>query len=472
MLPETQWQELNRWIASEQAYALERLMILLRMPTMAQIDTPNLALQECAHVLVESLRSLGAVDARVEGSDLHPLVLGSIGSDPAKPTLLIYGHFDVEDPGPLDKWHTPPFQPDVRNGRIFARGSADSKGQFLSHLLAIEAYQQCRHQLPVNLKFVLDGAEEIGSPSLARLADARPESMQADLVFTADGPAHESGRPKIVLGSRGIVYLEIRLRTLRRAAHSQYAPVLPNAAWRAVDVLSSFHDATGRVAIQGFYDNVAPLTKAERELLERIPPVTDELTSEFAPLPPLLPRSDEAFMNHLLMEPVINIAGFASGDLETYTTVVPDEAVIKLDIGTVPDQTTDEIVTKVRNHLEGFGVDPDAVSLIFDVGPARTPPNHPLVEPMANALRRGWGEEPVIVNRFSGYSSHHYHWSRLGVDVISASYGQPDQSNHAPNENLMLTNFFNGIRATCAILDAVGRSGYRARHGEVRTDGG
>jgi acetylornithine deacetylase/succinyl-diaminopimelate desuccinylase-like protein len=463
VLPDAQWQKLVAWVEGGRTPALEQLKSLIRLPTMAHVDRPNPALHECAQMLVEYLTSLGAEDARVAGTDLHPLVLGSIGSNPDKPTLLQYGHFDVEDPGPLELWHSPPFEPTIRDGRLFARGSADNKGQFLSCLLAVAAYQQCGLELPVNLKFVLDGAEEIGSPSLALLRETEPDAMRADVVFCADGPAHESGRPKIVLGSRGIVYLEIRLRTLRRSAHSQYAPVLPNAALRAVEILGSLHDANGRVAIPGFYDNVIPVTAAERALLDSIPPVEEELTREFAPDPPLPRRSPGDFNHLLLMEPVINIAGLAAGDLVAYTTVVPGDATLKLDIGIVPDQTPDEIVAKARAHLQTLGVDPAAVSVVFAVGPAQTPPDHPLVQPMARALARGWSEEPVVVNRFSGYSSHHYQWDQLGIKAISGSYGQPDQSNHAPNENLLLANFSKGILATCAILDAVGSSGYRRK---------
>lgn len=461
MITEEQWKGVTRWVNQKRDRSLEDLNVLLRLPTMAHLDTTNPALHECAQVLVDMLTSIGAADASIGGSDLHPLVLGSIGDDPLKPTLLMYGHFDVEDPGPLDQWYSPPFEPTIRNGRIFARGTGDNKGQFLSYFLAVQAFRDCGIELPVNLKFVLDGAEEIGSPSLATLRDTLPEAMQADLVFCADGTVHENGNPKIVLGSRGVVYLEIRIRTLRRSSHSQYAAVLPNAAWRAVEVLNSLRDENGRISVPGFYDNVIAPTPDELALLNGMPPVADALAEEFTPQPPFPSRTTEEFNYQLLMEPFLNIAGIVTGDAVSYTTVVPGDAVLKIDIGIVPDQTPEEIADKARQHLAGFGIEPSDVTVIFVADPTRTPVDHPLVQPMADALRRGWQAPPVIVNRFGGYSGHHYHWDKLGIKAISASYGQPDQSNHAPNENLLLENFYKGILATAAIYDAVGTAGYR-----------
>jgi acetylornithine deacetylase/succinyl-diaminopimelate desuccinylase-like protein len=463
VLTENQWRDLTDWIDRHQERSLDRLMELLRLPTMAHIDRPNPALQQCAGMLVQMLTEIGVADAEIAGTDFHPLVLGTLGDDPGKPTLLVYGHFDVEDPGPLTEWQSPPFEPAIRNGRIYARGSADNKGQFLCHLLAVAAYQQAGIEVPVNLKFVLDGAEEIGSPSLDILRQTRPEAMWADIVFCADGPAHESGRPKIVLGSRGAVYLEARLRTLRRSSHSQYAAILPSAAWRAVELLASIRDTTGRIAIAGFYENVVPPTAAELDLLRQIPPVERELTREFAPKPPFPARSAEEFNYQLLMEPFFNITGIASGDLVSYTTVVPGDAVIKVEIGIVPEQTPDEIIDKTRAHLREFGIDPADTTVIFVADPTRTPPDHPLVRPMAEAVARGWGAAPVVVNRFGGYSSHHAQWSKLGIPAISSSYGPPDQSNHAPNENYTLENFSRGIATTAAILDAVGATEYRGK---------
>ena len=272
MLTENHWRELANWIDRHQEQSLDRLKELLRLPTMAHLDRPNPALHQCARLLIEMLTEIGVTDAEIAGTDLHPLVLGTLGNDPGKPTLLVYGHFDVEEPGPLAEWRSPPFEPSLRDGRIYARGSADNKGQFLCHFLAVAAYQQAGIELPVNLKFVLDGAEEIGSPSLDILRRTRPEAMLADIVFCADGPAHESGRPKIVLGSRGAVYLEVRLRTLRRSSHSQYAAILPSAAWRAVELLGSLRDENGRIAIAGFYENVVTPSAAELDVLRQIPP--------------------------------------------------------------------------------------------------------------------------------------------------------------------------------------------------------
>ncbi len=455
-MKQAEWEAIQAWVDQKEEYAVSSLMSLLVIPTVAYPDRANPSLTECARALVDRLRALGAKDARIAGSELHPLVLGSLGDDAGKPTLLVYGHFDVVDPGPQIDWQSDPFSPTIRNGRVYGRGSGDNKGQFIAHLLAVEAFQESGVGLPVNLKFVFDGAEEIGSPSLAELRSQDEQSMLADLVYAADGSAHESGQPKVLLGSRGVVFVEVMVRTLRRRAHSQYAGVLPNAVWRALEIMASLRDPRGRVLVRGFYEDVLPTTSYEMELLTRLPPVRSELTREFEPVPPLPDEPAQEFNARLLMEPVINIAGIQAGDLSIHQTVVPDSCMVQLDIGIVPGQSVARTMQLLRDHLSAFSIEPEDVHMVFGVEPAQTPPDHPLVVPIANAVGRAWGVPPVVVNRFAAFSPHHANWQALGIPVISASYAQPDQSNHAPNENLSLENFRKSILASAAVFDTVG----------------
>jgi acetylornithine deacetylase/succinyl-diaminopimelate desuccinylase-like protein len=455
MLTPTHWQRLRAYVDAHREQAIGALSVLLRMPTVAHPTEHNPALDECAQTLVDLLHRLGSHDARVIKAYAHPLVIGSIGEDPRKTTVLIYGHFDVQDPGPADAWKTPPFEPTIRDGKIFARGAGDNKGQFFTHFLAIEAYQSCGIDLPVNVKFILDGGEEIGSVALAHFVKDHPEALKADLVYEADGPVHESGRPTLVLGCRGIVYLRIRVRTLRRSSHSSYAPVLPSAAWRAIELLGTLRDAAGRITVPNFYDDVLPPTSADLALLRSIPPVENELVQEFAPHPrPQL--SHEEYYRRLMLEPVINVAGLIAGDLSGNQTTLPGEALIKLELGLVPRQRSADIIKKVRRHLADHGIDSSDVEVIFTTEPSRTLPDHPLVAPIARALGRAWGQPPVVMNSFSSYAPFSLFTEQLGMQGFYACYGQPDESNHAPNEKLALDNFFGGVLATAAVFDAIG----------------
>jgi acetylornithine deacetylase/succinyl-diaminopimelate desuccinylase-like protein len=455
MLNESQWQSFIEHVDKTQDRALDYLGQLIRIPTVAHPKEPNPALTECAAVLQRWLTYLGSSDARIITPEVNPLVLGSIGADPAKPTLLIYGHFDVQATGPEADWDTPPFEPVIKNGRLFARGSGDNKGQFLAHLLAIEAYQKLDLQLPVNVKFIFDGGEEIGSGDFATFASTNPPELQADYAFTSDGPVHESWRPTMVLGGRGIAYLHLHLRTIRRNTHSQYAPILPNAAWHMLEILRSMRDGeTGRVLVEGFYDDVREPDAADLELLRNIPSPVDRVRDDLQP-EPFSDIDGETYYRNMLMEPVLNIAGFASGDLTGNQTVVPGDASVKLEALLVPDQKPQRIIELIRAHLAQHGLGNEDVEIMFSMEPSRTPPDHPMVKPLAGALKRVWDEEPVVMNRFASYSPY-YLFDQLGIPGFYMAYAQPDQSNHAPNENLDLRYFRNGILTSIAVLDQFG----------------
>jgi acetylornithine deacetylase/succinyl-diaminopimelate desuccinylase-like protein len=457
MLNAADWERFVAHIDSTHDRAIDYLSQLIRVPTVADPNIPNPALDECAEILRQWLEYLGSSDARVVTPGVNPLVLGSIGEAPDKPTLLIYGHYDVQAPGPGSDWDTSPFEPTIKDGRLYARGSGDNKGQFLAHLLAIDAYRKLDIPLPVNIKFIFDGGEEIGSGDFAAFAEGNPPELKADYAFTSDGPVHESWKPTMVLGGRGIAYLRLHLRTIRRNTHSQYAPVLPNAAWRMLEILQTMRDSqTGRVTIPGFYDDVREPDETDLELLRAIPSPLERVRAELQPNP-FPEMASEDYYRNMLMEPVLNIAGFASGDLIGNQTVVPGDATVKLEALLVPDQKPEKIIRLIRSHLERFRLDDRDIEVMFTMEPSRTPPDHPMVKRLTHALRRVWNEEPVIMNRFASYSPY-YLFDQLGIPGFYMAYAQPDQSNHATNENLDLRYFRNGILTSIAVLAEFGDS--------------
>jgi acetylornithine deacetylase/succinyl-diaminopimelate desuccinylase-like protein len=457
MTPE-QWQRVRDHVEAHRREALDTFFALLRLPTVAYPTEPTPALSECAEALVGLLQRIGSYDARVVAAYVHPLVIGRVGRDARKPTVLIYSHFDVQDAGPSEAWHSPPFVPSIRHGKVYARGSGDSKGQFLTQLLAVEAYIACGLELPINITFLFDGGEEIGSIDLAAYVATHPEELHADLVFGADGPSHLSGLPTLVLGARGIVYIRIRLRTLRRSAHSAYSAILPSAAWRAVEVLSALRDRDGRVTIPGFYDDVAPLTPADLTLLRQIPPNQSAITEEFAPASSLPALDTEEYYRRLLMEPVLNLAGVSVGDAVGQRTIVADEATLNLEAGIVPNQHSHIVAGHIIESLTRLGVSPADVQVVFSMEPSQTPTDHPLIEPIKRGLELGWGRRPVLMNRFASYAPYYLFTEVLDMPGFFVAYADPDESNHAPNENFPLDNFYRGILANVAVFEEVAAS--------------
>jgi acetylornithine deacetylase/succinyl-diaminopimelate desuccinylase-like protein len=384
-----------------------------------------------------------------------PLLLGSLGRNPALPTLLFYGHYDVQPPEPLEAWSSPPFEPEVRDGRIFARGAGDNKGQFFCHLVAMEAFRSAAGGLPsVNVRVLLDGEEECGSPHLLESVRHSSDILAGvDVVVTADGPYHESGSPCVICGVRGLLYVELRCRGASRDLHSgHYGGIAPLPAWRLVQCLGSLLDGEGRVAYPGFLDSVREPGADERAALEAIPATEEEIARGLG-LTSLPSGPGGGFLERVQFRPHANISGIRCGYAgEGPKTVIPCEAVAKLDIRLVPDQDPDAVFEALREHLRrsGFG-DVEAVALQA-VPASRTPVGHPVVRTITRAVERGWGGKPILVPSLGATLPEHVFTGELGIPSVLVPYANPDERNHAPDENLLLEAFRRGIRTSAAIL--------------------
>jgi acetylornithine deacetylase/succinyl-diaminopimelate desuccinylase-like protein len=437
-------QNLNRFI--------DELFVLLRQPS---ISARWEGVVECSQLLVGMMEKIG-IKPRIlpmGGKRNPPLIYGEILNPEARRTLLIYGHFDVQPPEPLEAWDSPPFQPTIRNGRIYGRGSADNKGQFFAHFKAIESILKVNGKLPVNVKFLLDPEEEVGSPSLNGFCREHKNLFAADMALNSDGPMDPSGRPRLSFGNRGVLYVEVNARGANTDLHSgNFGGPIPNPAWRLVEFLSSLRKPDGTVAIEGFYDNIVPPTPQEREMMAKIPFDEKKFKEKYG-LKKFTPPEDVSYMEKLMFRPTLNIAGFTSGyGGQGSKTVLPCKATLKMDMRLVVNQTPEDIYEKYVRHMKKHGFDDLEVMMLNTYAPSRTSVDHPMAPKFVEAIRRGFQQEPVLIPAGGGSFPGAAIRSILNIPILSVPYGNADENNHAPNENLAIDCFKNGIRTTAALF--------------------
>ncbi len=448
-------ERVHRYIDEHREEELETLKGLIRQPS---ISAQNKGVKECAQYLADVLRRFG-IPAEILPTVTQPVVFGEIVRDPAAYTLLCYGHYDVQPPEPLELWQTPPFEPTVRAGRLYGRGTGDNKGQLITHVLAAKAWMEAAGSPPINLKFVFEGEEESGSPSLASFVRTHKTRLAADLAYISDGGLHPSGAPTISLGNRGILGITLVAQGADRDNHSgNKGGVAPNPVWMLVHLLSTMADPTGRILIEGFYDHVRPVGPVEERLLAKM----DYDPKAFAATMGLetLPIDGPTYWKRIMLEPYFNINGFLSGYVGPGAkTIIPSKAECRIDIRLVVDQTTQDILAKVRRHVAK--VDPRVQVLERGFGTmeaSRTAPDHPAVGVVAGAIRAFRGTEPYV-DLCSGGSLPNAVWPTiLGVDHIGVPYANADENNHSPNENLSLDRFYDGVHVSAQVFLALGEA--------------
>jgi len=443
--------KLNEVLAACERNRERDLADLFRLLAQPSISTQNIGVRECAALERELLQGAG-LEARIFETAGHPMVFGERAGPAGSPTLLLYGHYDVQPPEPLDAWDSPPFEPTVRDGRIWARGVGDNKGQHFAHVCALRAWMETVGDLPIGVKVLLEGEEECGSPQIDAFVAANRALLAADLVVTADGPAHDDAHPQVEFGVRGMVYIELTARGASHDLHSgNWGGIAPNPAWALVQLLATMRDADGHVLIEGFSDDVRPLSKLARAAIAKIP--LDQAGAlagiGVGELPP--PR-EVPYFERLMARPTLNIAGFRSGyGGPGSKTIIPAEAVVKMDMRLVPDQDPDDVYAKVSAHVARHAPEVE-IRRLGSMRPSHTPLDHPLAAPLRRAVARGFGAEPIDIPLVGGSLPDATWTETLGLPSFVVPYANHDEANHAPNENLMLERFYAGIRTTAALV--------------------
>lgn len=442
--------KLTAYLKDQQDRALSELQELLRIPSISSNPANAADVRRCAEALAVRLREAGLEHVQVLPTKGHPVVYGDWLHASDKTTVLVYGHYDVQPVDPLDEWTTPPFEPAVRDGQLYARGSTDDKGQVYVHVKALEALLQTHHALPVNIKVLFEGEEEIGSPNLdVFIADNR-DLLRADVAVVSDTSMHERDMPSICYGLRGLAYFQVDLQGPNRDLHSgTYGGVVMNPAEALARMLATLKSADGRVAVGGFYDDVREVSPREREELGRLP-FDDERYRRELGVEALWGEVGYSHLERSWARPTLEVNGIWGGFSGPGSkTIIPATAGVKISCRLVPDQRPERIAELVEKHLRQAC--PDGVRMKFTRHsggrPSITPLDHWAARAAGRALERSFGKKPVFIRSGGSIPVVASFDSILGIPTVLVGFGVPDERAHAPNEFFLLSNFHRGITA-------------------------
>jgi acetylornithine deacetylase/succinyl-diaminopimelate desuccinylase-like protein len=456
---------LERYFAEHHARFEQELFEFLRIPSVSARSEHNGDTARAAEWLAAAMERSG-LESEVLSTPGHPIVLGEWrNAGPDAPTVLIYGHYDVQPPEPLELWTTPPFEPSVRDGRVYARGSVDDKGQLYLHVKALEAHLAARGTLPVNVVVLAEGEEEVGSDHLAGFVEQNAERLRADVVVISDSTMFAPGLPTLLFSLRGLAYLQIDVQGPNRDLHSgSYGGAVVNPAMALARILATFHDADGRVAIEGFYDDVRDWGPAVREQIGALPFDEEEFRGETG-AKALGGERGFGVLERLWTRPTCEVNGLLSGYTgEGAKTVLPAHAMAKVSFRLVPDQDPTRIAELAKAHVarvrpEGVTVD---VRALHGGRPWKAEPSGPLFEAARRALSAAFGREPVLAGEGGSIPVVDDFERILGAPVLLIGFGLPGENAHAPDEWMSLENFSKGMRAIAVLWDEMARAGRSA----------
>lgn len=427
----------------------------LRFPSVSTDDKYKEKLEECARWLVNKLSAIG-LETQLVSTKRHPIVWARNKHKPGRRTVLIYGHYDVQPPDPLELWDSPPFEPVLKNGYVFARGSTDNKGQILAHILGIQETMEKDGDLPVNLHLVIEGEEEIGSGNLGGFLIENRDALKSDVAVVSDTGMIEKGVPTLSYGLRGVTALEIKVTGPKMDLHSGiFGGAVQNPITALVQLLATIHDPEGRVAITGFYDRVKPLEKWEREAWAKLPVDGDKLIREETGVPELFGEAGYDSLERIWARPTAEINGIGGGYQGQGTkTVIASHAMAKLTFRLVPEQEGDEILKLAGEHLRKNL--PKGVTMEITEGHSGpwylTDPNSTIGQAAQRALRKAFDRDPALIREGGSIPIVSQFRGILGIETLLMGLALPDCRAHSPNENFPLENLEGGIRLNKAIL--------------------
>jgi len=449
----------NTFVKENEQRFLEELKEFLRIPSISTLPEHKPDVERAAGFVAEQLRHAGLENIEIISTAKHPLVYADWLHAPGKPTVLCYGHYDVQPADPLELWQTPPFEPTLRDGNLYARGAADDKGQMYMHIKAVEVLRAVHGNLPLNVRFLIEGEEEVGGESIARYVAENPDKLRADVALVSDTEMFAPGLPTLCIGLRGLVYLEVEASGPARDLHSGlFGGAAPNAVFGLIELLAKVKNLRGEVQIPGFYDDVEAPSPAEKESWARLPFSEKEFLKEVGssrltgePKYPVLER--------IWARPTFEVHGIAGGFTGAGSkTVIPAKAAAKVSARLVPNQDPDKIVAAIRDFIRRKapkGIRTEVRVLSASPG-LKVNPDHPAIEIAAKALTEIF-QQPTVFIRLGGsipivgdFAKH------LGIPTVLMGFGLPDDGLHSPNEKYHLANYYQGIMAIAHFFERYG----------------
>jgi len=449
----------DQYLRDHEGEHLDQLKELLRIPSVSALPQHRDDVLRAAEWVAGHLRAIGVPDVALLPTAGNPVVFGAWIVDPSKPTAMVYGHYDVQPPDPLDLWLTPPFEPTERDGKLYARGASDDKGNLFVALKGLEAVVATQGRPPVNLKFFFEGEEEVGSPSLPVFVHAERERLACDFIISADGSMFAPDRPSLTLASKGLAACQINVRTASGDMHSgQFGAAVPNAVQAIIQLAASFHTPDGRVAVEGFYDTVRDLTPEDRAELAAVP-LDEEEYRQRVGARALWGEPGYRAIERTSARPTLDLNGVWGGFQGAgIKTVTPAEAHVKVTCRLVPEQEPGQILELIERHVARHC--PPTATCTVDrfagsARPFKISREHPALQKANVVLGDLYDRDPLMVRLGGTLPVADIFQRELGADIIFFAWGMPDSQVHAPNESFRLDSFRQAPRAWCAYLDAL-----------------
>jgi acetylornithine deacetylase/succinyl-diaminopimelate desuccinylase-like protein len=448
----------DEFVKQHEARFLEELLDFLRIPSISTLPENKPDVARAAQFVADSLKTAGLENIEVIQTGRHPLVYADWLHAPGKPTVLCYGHYDVQPPDPLELWETPPLEPTIRNGNIYARGACDDKGQMYMHVKAVEALRHANGgQLPLNIKFLVEGEEEVGGKSISEYLPGHTAQLSADVALVSDTELFADGVPTLCIGLRGLMYLEIEARGPARDLHSgMYGGAAPNAVYGLIELLAKAKDADGHIQIPGIYEDVKPPAPAEVESWKKLPFSEEEFLRTGVGSTALTGEPEQPVLARTWARPTFEVHGIAGGFTGAGSkTVIPAKAVAKVSLRLVPAQNPDKALKAVQQWVQDQtpkGIQTEV--RVLGTGPAiSVNPDHPAIDVAAQVFSEMMGK-PTVFTRSGGSIPIVGEFAEfLRIPTVLMGFGLPDDGLHSPNEKYRISNYYTGIRTIARFLD-------------------
>ena len=441
---------------------LDELKTLLRIPSISTLPEHNADVAAAASWLAEEMKRVGLEHVEVIHTEGHPLVYGDWLHPTGKPTALCYGHYDVQPPDPLDEWKSPPFEPTERDGNIYARGAVDDKGQMYIHIKALESLFRAHNgKLPINVRVILEGEEEVGGEQIAKFVREHPERLKADFALVSDTELFAPELPTLCVGLRGMIYTEIEARGAMTDLHSgMYGGAAPNPFIALAQIIAQLKDPSGRILIPGFYDDIKAPSADELKAWKQLPFDEEHYRKTEVGSPVLTGEPGYSVIERTWARPTLDVHGMPGGFIGAGAkTVIPAKAVAKVSMRLVPDMTPEKTFALYKSYVESLtpaGITLD-VRLIHSGEAIVIGTDNPYVRAATRALKQVWGKDTVFIRSGGSIPIVGDFERNLEIPSVMMGFGLPDDNLHAPNEKFHLANFYRGIESVITFFEELGR---------------